>query len=909
MAAGFIEPGMSIKARRRGASMKLRSIFKGPAFLSTMAAAMVVAGCSGTPSRREPSSASKSARKRSDVGAEKTAGTRSGKSAKTRRSDRGTRPAGPPDDAEALPGAGTGGKGLEDLARIGSLKDQERKALAEHYYKTGKGLFDQLRYRDAAANLSVAVQADKENLEARKLYEKTLWILGDRRGETFDMARELADTRIVAIKQAQIEVERLFREGELLVSKEKFNSAIERFERVLEAVRWFPYNIERDNLKTRSQDSIKAARISRDKQIRRFRQLKQQAAIEAAKAEKAQSLRYVNARLKALYRRALEAFRNERYVKVEDICDEIIESRPTDLQASRLRTAAVALRHRKREKDIFYDKVEHLRRQIEWIDESAVPYQSIFRFPGKAEWLEIAKRDIAIKDFLKKEEDTESIKINRRLASQRVDLNFDSTPFTDCINFLRDITGLNFVIANDANDIVGGESLEVSLRLKSIGLKNALQLILSVNPDLVYTIRDGVIVITTKEGNKAELFLEFYEVSDIINKVPDYPAPELGLKQSSGGAGGGGGAAGGVLNFDNEKSDDNSGSGVNAEKLLELVEKVGGESEDGSAELSGGILIIRKPASVHKKIIQLLEALRKTVGIMVTVESRFVEVQDNFLEQIGVDLTGLPQNIFGPRGTASAAAAAGVNYIDAQGQVNLRANMINLLSNAVGNGAGNPFNLVSSGGGAFQYNVLTDQFQLQAILEAVKKKQRARMVSSPRVTVFNGQRAHLLSINQRAYIQDVEVNQTGVIPVLNPVIGVLNTGSILDVRPTVSYDRKYVMLEVRPTLAQQTGTRNSIVTLAGGNTSIPIELPTIVVQKIRTSVTVPDGGTVLIGGMKDLQSQYNETRVPILGSIPIIKNFFRRQGSAALKRSGIVLLKAKITILREMEKEQFGTSQ
>ncbi|MDF1665700.1 MAG: hypothetical protein P1V97_28330, partial [Planctomycetota bacterium] len=133
-------------------------------------------------------------------------------------------------------------------------------------------------------------------------------------------------------------------------------------------------------------------------------------------------------------------------------------------------------------------------------------------------------------------------------------------------------------------------------------------------------------------------------------------------------------------------------------------------------------------------------------------------------------------------------------------------------------------------------------------------------------------------------------------------------GAILDVRPTVSYDRKYVTMELRPTIAQQTGTRSSIVTLAGGNTSIPIELPTIVVQKIRTSVTVPDGGSVMIGGMKNLQSQYNETSVPLLGRVPILKNFFRRQGSAALKSSQVVLIKAKITILRELEEETFGQS-
>ena len=41
----------------------------------------------------------------------------------------------------------------------------------------------------------------------------------------------------------------------------------------------------------------------------------------------------------------------------------------------------------------------------------------------------------------------------------------------------------------------------------------------------------------------------------------------------------------------------------------------------------------------------------------------------------------------------------------------------------------------------------------------------------------------MLSIAQGAYIKDVEVNQTGVIPVLNPVIGILNSGSILEARP------------------------------------------------------------------------------------------------------------------------------
>lgn len=886
--------------------------------LSGFAVAALVAGCAGTPRSGELEDSGETPAKKADQAREAPAkqadagqagdAPKADKPETGRTTDAGRKPQGPPPDGRG--GGGGGNKMLEDLARLSSLKEQERKAMAQHYLKTARAKYNSFNYRDAAADLEVAVKADPENEEIRRLYEKTLWILGDRRGEIFDMARELADARVVAVKQMQIEVDRLFREGELLVSKERYDSAIERFERVLETIRWFPYNVSRDELQKRAEVAISKARDLRGEQLRRFRRQRQQAAIEEAKAEKAQSLRYRNARLKALYRNALEAYKAERYTRCEELCEEILRARPSDLQTSRLRRAAIEARHRASVRQTYHNKVEHMKRQLEWIDESSIPYQSIFEFPSRDEWLEIAKREITVKDFDKTGSSPEAEEINRRLASQRVNLNFDATPFLETINFLRDITGLNFVVSKGARDVIETDSLEVSLRLKEISLKNALQLILSVNSDLKYAVKDSVVVITTKDADQIELFLEFYEVSDIINKIPDFPAPGLGLQSPQGGGGGGGagGASpGGVLSFDDDAGEENQGVGVGAEKLQELVERVGGDTE-GTVDFSGGILIVRKPAEVHKKIIQLLDALRKTVGIMVTVEARFVEVQDNFLETIGVDLTGLPQNINGPRGSAFPPVSAGYTFTDAQGENNVRASMINLLSNAVGNGSGNPFNLIDSGGSAFQYNVITDQFQLQAILEAVKKKQRARLVSAPRVTVFNGQRAHLLSINQRAYIQDVEVNQTGVIPVLNPVIGILNTGSILDVRPTVSHDRRYVSLEVRPTLAQQSGTRNSIVTLAGANTSIPIELPTIVVQKIRTTVTVPDGGTVLIGGLKDLQETYNETLVPFVGKLPVIKNLFRRQGYADLKRSTVVLLKARITILREEEDRRFGTT-
>ena len=205
-----------------------------------------------------------------------------------------------------------------------------------------------------------------------------------------------------------------------------------------------------------------------------------------------------------------------------------------------------------------------------------------------------------------------------------------------------------------------------------------------------------------------------------------------------------------------------------------------------------------------------------------------------------------------------------------------------------------------------QFNFL-DDFQLQAIVELVRKTQKSKIVNAPRITVFNGQRSHILNISQRAYIQDVEVNQTGVIPVLNPVIGIINTGAILEVRPTVSHDRRYVTLEVKPTLATELPPRvPAPVTLAGGFTSIPIELPVITIRKLRATVTVPDGGTVLLGGLKNFDEFEGVSGVPFLMRIPLLNNLFRRQAFQRLRASLVVLLKADITIIREREKDIFG---
>ena len=76
-------------------------------------------------------------------------------------------------------------------------------------------------------------------------------------------------------------------------------------------------------------------------------------------------------------------------------------------------------------------------------------------------------------------------------------------------------------------------------------------------------------------------------------------------------------------------------------------------------------------------------------------------------------------------------------------------------------------------------------------------------------------------------------------------------------------------------------------------------LPEVELQKIRTRATVPDGGTLLVGGFKVIDQQDMESGIPFLNNIPLLSFFFQRQGSYESYRRLVILLTARIIIPEE----------
>jgi len=124
-------------------------------------------------------------------------------------------------------------------------------------------------------------------------------------------------------------------------------------------------------------------------------------------------------------------------------------------------------------------------------------------------------------------------RIARVLDSRKVTVNFDEVPFAECVEFMRDVSGLNVVLSTEVRErLVEEDEVAVTLRLREIGLRNCFELLLKqADRELRYGVRHGVLVIGfAEEWHRDEDFLlDMLPAGDLVHDPPDFPAPRLGL--------------------------------------------------------------------------------------------------------------------------------------------------------------------------------------------------------------------------------------------------------------------------------------------------------------------------------------------------------------------------------------------
>jgi general secretion pathway protein D len=222
-------------------------------------------------------------------------------------------------------------------------------------------------------------------------------------------------------------------------------------------------------------------------------------------------------------------------------------------------------------------------------------------------------------------------------------------------------------------------------------------------------------------------------------------------------------------------------------------------------------------------------------------------------------------------------------------------------------------------------------------MTAAQGDSRSNVLQAPKVTLINGQIATVMDVTDRSFV-------TSLLPVvgdfavaMQPVVMIIPEGTILQVDAVVSSDRRYVRMNLSPSFTtindmvptfdygstdstndqgggtgsgnnnndNNTGNTNNYYSVIGG----VVQQPITTTFTVQTSVSVPDGGTILMGGVKRLNEGRKEYGVPMVNKIPYLKRLFSNTAVGRETQSMMMMVTPHIIIQEEYEESMNSATE
>lgn len=169
---------------------------------------------------------------------------------------------------------------------------------------------------------------------------------------------------------------------------------------------------------------------------------------------------------------------------------------------------------------------------------------------------------------------------------------------------------------------------------------------------------------------------------------------------------------------------------------------------------------------------------------------------------------------------------------------------------------------------------------VSAVLSFLNESSDAKIIATPRAVTLDNEMADL-SVTRAEPIFKVQAstqNTTG-----GSEVTYTNLGVILQVTPRISANN-YVNLKVVPEVSRNVGTARKVV--AGSVNEADI----YAIRRINTSVMIPSGNTLVLGGLVSDDVRNSNTKVPIFGDIPLLGKAFRQDGKSRDQNNLIIFI-------------------
>ncbi len=458
----------------------------------------------------------------------------------------------------------------------------------------------------------------------------------------------------------------------------------------------------------------------------------------------------------------------------------------------------------------------------------------------------------------------------------RISLHMDDLDIRRALEILSRQGGLNIMIAP-------GVTGTVTANLEGVTIEEALAAILRLT-NLTARREGGLIFVYSPQELKALAYrdqeletrifrLNYVRANDVLGIVGELLSPDgtitatppsrEGISEapsfsSTSGTGGGGSGGGGGAVAPSTPGGGGGGGGIS------------GPGGTGGNSMSGGDVVIIRDYPTNLKTIDAVIKEIDVAPIQVLIEAVIITVDleqnqnlgvnfavvDNMAQSLGTIGNGsilAPNSGFTPAKLLTVPAAATAQALAASGRLN---------------GSVNPpgFNSPTDG---IKFGFVGKN--VSGFINALETLGETRVLASPRILVLNKQKAEI-QLGQRLGYPTITQNFTSTVQ----QIQFLNTGTLLRLRPFVSSDGM-VRMEIHPERST-------------GSVPAPQYIPSQNTAEMTTNVMIPDGATLVIGGLMEDERDYEQQGLPGLNRLPILGAAFGNKAKTLGKRELVVLL-------------------
>lgn len=299
-----------------------------------------------------------------------------------------------------------------------------------------------------------------------------------------------------------------------------------------------------------------------------------------------------------------------------------------------------------------------------------------------------------------------------------------------------------------------------------------------------------------------------------------------------------------------------------------------------------GIVVVRAMPVELRAVSDYLHATQNVIERQVILEAKILEVELSDGFQSGVNWSAIGRGSGGDRlvaGQFGGSTQFETGFSNLQGQTDALnpANLSEIRSD-----------VASAFGGMFAMSLNLGDFT--GFLEFLETQGDVHVLSSPRVSTVNNQKAVIKVGSDEFFVTDVNTNDTSAVggsatsQTVDVELTPFFSGVALDVIPQISAE-DVVTLHIHPSVSEVSERIKQINLNAANQLTIPLALSTI--RESDSIVRARSGQVVVIGGLMQNQTKDSTASVPLLGDLPLVGGLFRHKQQVTRKSELVILLR------------------